>query len=158
MKFETGRRAAGATDGVTGAWIRLLKAHNLILREARTRLAERCSMPQFDILAQLAREKNGTPLIELSRRLLVTAGNITGIIDRMEKSGLVARKADPNDRRITRVHLTAKGKQLAKSIIPEHTRDLNSFFDSLNEKEIAQLRSLLDKLIEGLEHANAGNV
>ena len=145
-------------DTATGAWIRLLKAHNLILREARTRLAERCSMPQFDILAQLSREKNGTPLIELSRRLLVTAGNITGIIDRMEKSGLVARKADPEDRRITRVHLTAKGKQLAKSVIPEHTRDLNSLFDSLNEKEMAQLRALLDKLIEGLEHADAGNV
>lgn len=134
-------------------WIRMLKFHNLVMREARVGLSERCTMPQFDVIAQLSREKNGTPLVELSRHLLVTAGNVTGIIDRMESDGLVKRSRDRKDRRVTRVHLTEKGKKLAKAVIPLHVNDIHRMFSGLNEEEIIQLRRLIDKLVFGLGEA-----
>ncbi len=133
------------------AWIRLLKVHNLVLRKARMKLGAQCTMAQFDILAQLSREKDGTPLVELSRKLLVTAGNVTGIIDRMERLGLVKRRPDPNDRRVTRVHLTLRGRQLAKRVMPKHARDIDSIFSTLSKQEAEQLRELLEKLLQSLE-------
>jgi DNA-binding MarR family transcriptional regulator len=132
-------------------WIRFLKAYNLIVRESRMRLSDYCTLAQFDILAQLSREKDGTAFTDLSKRLLVTAGNLTGIVDRMEKLELVQRIPDSKDRRVTRVQLTEKGRSLAKNVIPRHARDIDQLFSSLNDKEIRQLRSLMDKLIRGLE-------
>lgn len=139
-----------------GAWIRLLKVHNLVLKQARTRLSDHCTLPQFDVLAQLSREVDGTPITELSRRLLVTAGNTTGLIDRLERDGFVERKADARDRRITRVRLTEKGQRVASDVLPMHASDMEQWFSSLNRKEIEQLRKLLDKLVRGLEDENAG--
>ena len=132
-------------------WIRFLKAHNLILREGRKRLNGSCTIAQFDILAQLDRSQRALTLAELSRNLLVTAGNITGMIDRMEEAGWVERKPVPGDRRATRVQLTAKGKQLAKIVIPKHAHDIEQMFGSLTNQEIMQLRDLLEKLVTGLE-------
>jgi DNA-binding MarR family transcriptional regulator len=140
-----------ASSSALSAWIRFLKAYNLIVREARMRLSDYCTIAQFDILAQLSREKDGTPLTILSRRLLVTAGNLTGIIDRMEKLDLVKRIPDSKDRRVTRVQLTEKGRQLAKTVIPRHMKDIDQIFSALAEKETVQLKILLDKLIQGLE-------
>jgi DNA-binding MarR family transcriptional regulator len=134
-----------------GTWIRMLKAHNLIFRETRRGLAPYCTMTQFDVIAQLMREKNGTTSAELSRRLLVTAGNLTGVLDRMVKSGLVRRNPDKQDRRVTRVSLTDKGKELAKTAIPIHTRDIQTLFGALSAVELRQIRLLLDKLIAGVE-------
>ena len=136
-------------------WIRLLKAYNLIVKQSRTRLSEHCTMAQFDILAQLSRGNDGTTLAELSRRLLVTAGNITGMIDRMQEAGLVERKRDHHDRRLIRVHLTSRGKNLAKAVIPAHANDIQQMFSALSQKETLELRRLLDKLIGGLENDRA---
>jgi DNA-binding MarR family transcriptional regulator len=110
-----------------------------------------CTLAQFDVLAHLMREKKGIPHAELSRNLLVTAGNVTGLIDRMESSGLVRRRNDSNDRRVTLVELTAKGRKLAESVIPRHSADIESLFDALSEREKTQLRAILDKLITRLE-------
>ena len=140
-----------AANPEVSAWLRLLKVHNLVMREGRSRLANHCTMPQFDVLAQLTRSNGGTTLAELSRHLLVTAGNITGIIDRMENAGLVQRVPDPEDRRTTRVKLTPKGRALAETVIPKHAEDIRKLFGSLSASEIAQLRKLLDKLLQGLE-------
>ncbi len=138
-------------------WNRLLKTHNLILIRSRSRLARHCTMAQFDILAQLSRGNDGTTLMDLSRRLLVTAGNVTGMIDRMERDGLVERRPDPKDRRVTRVHLTEKGKRLAEAVIPKHTKDIEKLFRPLKTLELQQLRRTLDKLIAGLEGSNIKN-
>jgi DNA-binding MarR family transcriptional regulator len=132
-------------------WIRFLKAYNLIVREARMRLSDHCTIAQFDILAQLSRDRAGSTLTDLSKHLLVTAGNLTGIIDRMEKLELVKRIPDPQDRRVTRVQLTEKGRSLARTVIPRHRKDIDQLFSSLNPRELEQLRSLMDKLIHGLE-------
>lgn len=136
-----------------GAWIRLMKAYNLVLREARSSLDGRCTLPQFDVLAHLYKEEPGLTLAELSRKLLVTAGNVTGLIDRMERMGWVKRVPDDADRRVTRVQLTAAGRAAAAKLIPLHASDIEKLFSVLNEREKSQLRQLLDKVIVGMEHA-----
>jgi DNA-binding MarR family transcriptional regulator len=145
------RKIEPATDhaGVS-AWIRLIKAYNLVLRQARSHLTE-CTISQFDVVAHLVREKNGMTPAQLSRRLLVTAGNITGLIDRMEKSCLVMRVRDTKDRRTIRIQLTTKGRKLAERVIPRHSADIESIFKVLNETEKGQLHKALDKLIRSLE-------
>jgi len=131
-------------------WIRMLKVHNLVFREARTRMASYCTMAQFDVLAQLAREQNGTTSAELSRRLLVTAGNLTGLLDRMEKASLIFRKPDSKDRRVVWIHLTDKGNELAAKIIPLHSKDISEIIGGLDVTELKSLRRLLDKLVDGI--------
>lgn len=128
-----------------------MKAYNLVLREARGSLDGRCTLPQFDVLAHLEPEANGLPQAELSRRLLVTAGNVTGLIDRMEKLGWVKRVPDPEDRRVTRVQLTTAGRSAAAELIPQHSGDIEHLFDALSEREKVQLRSILDKVIQSVE-------
>lgn len=145
----TARTLQPAHPGLS-VWIRIIKAYNLVLRKARGRLNE-CTLSQFDVVAHLVREKNGVTSVELSRRLLVTAGNITGLIDRMEKAGLVERKRDAGDRRTIRIHLTAKGRKLAERVIPKHSADIESIFAVLSDAEKNQLHKNLDKLIQALE-------
>lgn len=135
----------------TGTWIRLMKAYNLLLREARSSLDGRCTLPQFDVLAHLEPEATGLPQAELSRRLLVTAGNVTGLIDRMERLGWVKRVPDPEDRRVSRVQLTTAGKSAAGELIPQHSGDIEQVFNTLTDREKLQLRSLLDKVIQSVE-------
>jgi DNA-binding MarR family transcriptional regulator len=137
------------------AWIRLLKAHNLVLREVRSKLKGYCTLSQLDVLAHLAREKDGATLAELSRHLLVTAGNITGLIDRMERSGYVKRFPDPEDRRVTRVQLTGSGKSLAETVLPKHAEDIEAVFGSLSDSEKIELRQLLDKFLAGFQNDRA---
>jgi DNA-binding MarR family transcriptional regulator len=145
----TARTLEPAHPGLS-VWIRIIKAYNLVLRKARSRLSE-CTLSQFDVVAHLVREKNGMTSVELSRRLLVTAGNITGLIDRMEKSGLVERRRHAGDRRTIRIHLTGKGRKLAERVIPKHSADIESIFAVLSDAEKNQLHKSLDKLIRSLE-------
>lgn len=135
----------------TGTWLRLMKAYNLMLREARSSLDGRCTLAQFDVLAHLYGADGGLTLADLSRRLLVTAGNVTGLIDRLEKMEWVKRVPDTEDRRATRVQLTAAGRSAAAKLIPMHTSDIEKFFSILSEREKTQLRQLLDKVIVGME-------
>jgi DNA-binding MarR family transcriptional regulator len=148
QKNEMTKEAKGHAE--LALWIRMLKLHNLVFRQARQRLDPYCTMAQFDVLAQLSRSSDGSTPAELSRHLLVTAANITGVVDRMQKAGLVSRTPDPKDRRTIRLHLTEKGKELARSVIPKHSQDIREAFSSLSETELTELRHLLDKLIGGL--------
>src|SRR3990172_11903220 len=124
MKQKTDTARDGKAHTELAVWIRMLKLHNLVFRQARQRLVPFCTMAQFDVLAQLSRSTNGSTPAELSRHLLVTAGNITGLVDRMEKAGLVSRTPDPKDRRTIRLHLTDKGKEMARTVIPRHSQDI----------------------------------
>ncbi len=82
-------------------------------------------MPQFDVLAELARApEQGFTFVELSRLLLVTSGNLTGIIDRLEDEGLVKREPELSDRRVTRMRLTPAGRRRMEEILPLHAADV----------------------------------
>lgn len=127
-------------------WVRLVKSYNLVLREVRRRLRGNCTLPQFDVLAQLIREEKGMTFVGLSRRLLVTAGNLTGIVDRLERDGLVYREYDKSDRRVIRVRLTDKGKELTQEILPRHASEVEDILAVMTPEEQMELRELLGKL------------
>ncbi|MGH7295959.1 MAG: MarR family winged helix-turn-helix transcriptional regulator [Polyangiaceae bacterium] len=147
------RANARDTDSVASVgvslWVRLLESHNLMLSQVRRRLAADSTMPRFDLLANLERE-DGQTLAALSRHMLVTAGNLTGLVDRAERDGVVERRADPADRRLSRVFLTGKGKDLVQSLIPVHTSHVSELLSSLDASERRELRRLLGKLRDSL--------
>jgi DNA-binding MarR family transcriptional regulator len=136
---DPGRRAVSL-------WLRLLAAHNLVLREVRRGMGGEATLPQFDVLAQLEREPAGLTLSVLSHRLLVTAGNLTGIVARLERGGLVHRDGDPLDRRAIRVRLSARGRALLGDLMPKHAALVRSLFAELSAPEQDELRARLARL------------
>ncbi|MCA9628770.1 MAG: MarR family transcriptional regulator [Myxococcales bacterium] len=140
-----------------GVWIRLVKCHGLVMREVRRRVAQSdTTLPQFDVLAQLLRHPQGMTSTELSRVLLVTAGNLTGIVDRLEARDLVTRTTLPDDKRVRVLKLTAKGKRLAKREVQRHEEWLNEIFGSLADGERHKLSTALDRLRHSLEQDQDG--
>jgi len=148
---------AGDADSAAAvsAWLRLLKAHGLVLRQLRRRVPDRLTLPQFDVLAQLYRRESMTPG-DLTRELLVTAGNLTGIVARLVNLGLVSRHRVPEDGRAVRLRLTARGRQVMRRAIPRHRRDVATLFSVLPAPELRRLRLLLGTLSQGLEQREAG--
>ncbi len=132
-------------------WVRLLKAHGLMLREVRRRVPEELTLPQFDVMAQLHRRARGMTPGELTRELLVSAGNVTGIVDRLEQLGLVERRPVPEDRRAVRIRLTVRGRQAMQRAIPRHRRDVTRLLSAVPARELAQLRNLLGSVTHVLE-------
>jgi DNA-binding MarR family transcriptional regulator len=132
-------------DASVSAWVRLLECHAQVLAELRSELLPDCTMARFDLLAILDRQ-DGRTLASLSRSLLVTAGNLTGLVDRAARDGLVVKRSDARDRRVSRVHLTRKGRALVAELIPRHTRAVRRTFSSLEAHEQSELRRLLGKL------------
>ncbi|MEO8875782.1 MAG: MarR family transcriptional regulator [Polyangiaceae bacterium] len=130
-------------------WVRLLESHNLMLAELRRRFSPgksgAATLPRFDLLANLIRE-DGQTLAALSRRMLVTAGNVTGLVDRAERDGLVERRNDPEDRRLSRVFLTKKGRALIVSLLPRHAALVVDLLGGIDAKDRKELRRLLGKL------------
>lgn len=132
-------------------WVRLLKAHGLLLREVRRRVPGTLTLPQFDVLAQLHRDEEGMTPGMLTRALLVTAGNVTGIVERLSVLGLVERHPVPGDRRAVRIRLSARGRRLMDRAIPRHRREVGTLFAPLPDAELARLRDLLGTLNQRLE-------
>lgn len=131
-------------------WVRLNMCFQLIYHEIQKTLKkESLTLPQLDILVCLGRTK-GLTLGEMSERLMVTGGNITGVMDRLEKSGFVYRDRDKNDRRIIRAKLTPKGMGLHKEILPIFQKKWNEIVNILEPEEQRQLSRLLKKMSHGL--------
>jgi DNA-binding MarR family transcriptional regulator len=143
------RKAEAARSNDVSLWVRLLESHNLMLGEIRRRLGDSATLPRFDLLANLERD-DGQTLAALSRRMLVTAGNLTGLVDRAERDGVVSRKSDPSDRRVSRVFLTPKGRALIQSLLPMHAGHVTELLAPLEPGERRELRRLLGKLRDAL--------
>ena len=103
-------------------WLQLLACTALIERHVRERLRDRfdITLPRFDMMAQLDREPKGLKMSELSRRLMVTGGNVTGLTDQLVAEGLVVRRPIPGDRRAYNVRLTPKGKRHFDAMAADH--------------------------------------
>jgi len=129
-------------------WLRLLACSTDIETEIRKRLRAQFGMTlaRFDYLAQLHRHDGGLRMSALSRYLMVTGGNVTGLTDELEKDGLVQRDAEPGDRRSYRVALTAKGRKAFEKIASEHERWVVELFGGIEETERQQLFALLGRL------------
>jgi DNA-binding MarR family transcriptional regulator len=126
-------------------WLRLLTCTQLIEREVRSRLRARfaTTLPRFDLMSQLDRHPEGLKMNELSRRMMVTGGNVTGIVDQLVKEGLVARKPEPVDRRAFRVRLTRAGARAFAEMAREHESWIVSILSGLSRREHADLYALL---------------
>ena len=129
-------------------WLRLLACSTDIETEIRKRLRTMFGMTlaRFDYLAQLHRHPDGLRMSALSRFLMVTGGNVTGLTDELEKEGLVQRDAEPGDRRSWRLSLTAKGRKAFEAIASEHERWVVELFGGIREAERQQLFTLLGHL------------
>ena len=103
-------------------WLRLLTCTQVIERVVRQRLRERfgTTLPRFDLMAQLDRHPEGVKMNQLSRLLMVTGGNVTAIVDQLEKEGLVERADQPADRRAFQIHLTRAGERSFAEMAREH--------------------------------------
>ena len=134
-------------------WLRLLTCSNLIDAHIRRDLRANfdCTLPRFDLLAQLERVPAGLKMSELSRRLMVTSGNVTGLADQLEAEGLIVRDAVVNDRRATRIKLTKLGQQRFAQMATVHEGWIVQLFGSLNRTELEQTYVLLGKLKTGLK-------
>lgn len=141
-------RAAGRPVGKQRLrlWLRLLRATRAIEAELRERLRVQFQMtlPQFDVMAALARAENGMTMTELSRKLMVSNGNVTGIIDRLVNDKLVLRQAPAEDRRSFVVRLTPKGVAQFAVIAKVHEEWVNTLLSDFGSDET-------DKLIEEFE-------
>jgi DNA-binding MarR family transcriptional regulator len=128
-------------------WLRLLTCSTLIESQIRRRLrAEfRTTLPRFDLMAQLERAHDGMTLNELSKRMMVTNGNVTGLVERLVAEGLVDRRQAPKDRRSQFVRLTPIGRQVFQRMAAAHGRWLAALFGGLEEKEIEMMMALLGK-------------
>jgi DNA-binding MarR family transcriptional regulator len=134
-------------------WLRLLGCTNIILRNLRSNLKERFSvtLPRFDLLAQVARPRLGPSLSELSRRLLVTKGNITDIVSRLEAEKLIERRRDAADGRIQYVFLTDSGRDLLNEMLPAHDLWLKEIMRGLSREEMSTLYQALGILTSSLK-------
>lgn len=110
---------------------------------------ESLTVPQFAILSHATPE--GVPLSTISAQMLCDNSNLTGIVDRLISKGLVERRPDPQDRRVSLICLTPLGTEKLRSIRPRHHESVRRRMHSLSEKEMQQLRDLLHTLHEGLE-------
>ena len=138
-----------ASSVAVSAWVRLLECHALVLAALRDELLPEITMARFDLLASLDRE-DGQTLASLSRNLLVTAGNLTGLVDRAARDGLVIKRTDARDRRVSRVYLTRKGRSIAAHAIPKHARAVQRTLAPISVQEQNELRRILGKLRDGL--------
>jgi len=129
-------------------WLRLLTCCNLIEGQVRSRLRTEfeTTLPRFDLMAQLLRVPAGLKMSDLSRQMMVTNGNITGITDQLEKEGLVERIKVASDRRSSLIRLTAKGKRTFKKMAAQHETWIRSMFGGLSEKSRSALFEALGEL------------
>src|SRR4051812_18222503 len=129
-------------------WLRLLTCTQMVEKELRGSLRKRfdTTLPRFDLMSQLERSPEGLKMNELSRRMMVTGGNVTGITDQLVTEGLVERVDVAGDRRAWRVRLTARGRKLFNEMAQQHEAWICDAFAALNGKEIAQLHKLLGKV------------
>ena len=141
---------SGESVAARSVVVRLLTTHAALLGALRSGLGPRLSLARFDLLAQLSRQ-DGQTLAALSRQMLVTAGNVTGLVDRAERDGIVERRSDRTDRRVTRVHLTPKGQRLAAQSLRRHAVVAEQIVGGLARLEREQLRRLLARLRGSIE-------
>jgi len=140
---------AGADDhAALRLWLRLLACSTQIETEIRKRLRSRfrITLSRFDYLAQLHRHPEGLRMNALSRYLMVTGGNITGLTDELEKEGLVSRQASPGDRRAFVLQLTAAGRESFERMAAEHERWVVELLGGLKAADRRTLHALLGTL------------
>ncbi|HMN70800.1 MAG TPA: MarR family transcriptional regulator [Rhodoblastus sp.] len=143
--FET--RGADAGRGDLRLWLRILTIHKLVNNEVRRRLREQfgMSLSRFDLLAQLDGCGAGMRMGELSKRLMVTTGNITGLVDELVAEGLVERLPDPTNRRASLAAMTPRGRKAFGAAAQANEAWIEDMFAGLTGAEKAALFDMLGR-------------
>ena len=154
LDLET--RAAPSDHAALRVWLRLLATTNLIERRVRRKLEDQfaTTLPRFVLMAQLHRAPDGLKMSELSKRMMVSGGNVTGIAYSLEREGMIRRIADPRDGRASLLRLTDSGRRQFRAMAERHERWIVEIFASFADREIAELAALLGRLktsVRGLE-------
>lgn len=152
---------AKTTDELTAlrTWLRLLSSTRVVESEVRRRLRDQfdTTLPRFDVLAQLdAASREGRPgltMTELASRLMMTNGNITGLVERLVQDRLVSRETSRDDGRVQLVRLTAAGNRALSKMLPEHHAWIDELFGGMSPAELSKLYAMLGKLRGSLRDA-----
>jgi DNA-binding MarR family transcriptional regulator len=128
-------------------WLRLLTCTTLIEGEVRSRLRERfdVTLPRFDLMAQLDKVPDGMTLSDVSKRMMVSNGNVTGLVERLVESGHVDRRTSDSDRRVQVIRLTKAGRAEFRKMAAEHELWIADIFSDLSPKDVRELMRLLAK-------------
>jgi DNA-binding MarR family transcriptional regulator len=128
-------------------WLRLLTCTTLIEGAVRGRLRERfdVTLPRFDLMAQLDRAPDGMTLSDVSKRMMVSNGNVTGLVERLVESGHLDRRTSLSDRRVQVIRLTKTGRAEFRKMAAEHQTWISDIFSDLTPKDVRDLMRLLAK-------------
>lgn len=128
-------------------WLRLLTLSTMIEGEVRRRLRERfdVTLPRFDLMAQLLRAFDGMTLSDVSKRMMVSNGNVTGLVERLVESGHVVRRTSRTDRRAQVISLTEAGRREFLAMAAEHEEWIAEMVSGLDSEEMETLMTLLGK-------------
>ncbi|QGZ41769.1 DNA-binding MarR family transcriptional regulator [Pseudoduganella flava] len=129
-------------------WLRMLSCTVRIENEIRARLRARfgITLPRFDLMAQLERHPDGLRMGELSKRMMVTGGNVTGITNQLEQEGLVARVPDPRDGRAYSVQLTPAGRRAFAKMAQVHEEWVIELLGDVPADDKGRLLELLTRM------------
>ncbi len=154
MLVDTESRATHDDHLSVRVWLRLLACTNLLEGRVASRLREAfdTTLPRFDFLSQLERNAGGLRMTEISKRMMVTGGNVTRIADQLLAEGLITRSVAPGDRRAAIVKLSAAGRRAFAEMARRHEGWIVEMFAGLTETDRTQLYALLAKL---KRHLNA---
>jgi DNA-binding MarR family transcriptional regulator len=139
-------------------WLRLLTCTTLIEGEVRRRLRQEfdVTLPRFDLMAQLDKAPGGMTLGELSRRMMVSNGNVTGLSERLMALGLLDRRQSRSDRRAQLVSLTPEGRRVFRTMARAHEGWIAEIFSNLTSADIDALMRLLAKTKASARRAISG--
>src|SRR3954462_10874752 len=128
-------------------WLRLLTCTSLIESEVRARLRQGfdVTLPRFDLMAQLDEVPEGMTLSEVSKRMMVSNGNVTGLVERLVESGHLDRRTSDTDRRVQGIRLTKIGRAEFRRMAAEHETWIAGIFSDLTSKDVRELMRLLAK-------------
>ena len=129
-------------------WVRLLGVTRVAEAELREflRVKHDTTLPRFDVMAALYRRREGVTMTELSRMLLVSNGNATTVVDRLEQDGLVRRTPSETDRRTVFVALTAAGLARFETLAAGHEAEVSQLFATLSEADLEALTGILKRM------------
>jgi DNA-binding MarR family transcriptional regulator len=128
-------------------WLRLLTCTTLIEGEVRTRLRARfeVTLPRFDLMAQLDKAPDGMTLSDVSKRMMVSNGNVTGLVERLLEQGIIDRRPSDKDRRAQIVTLTPEGRRFFRAMARSNGDWIGEMFADLSRGDIETLLRLLAK-------------
>jgi DNA-binding MarR family transcriptional regulator len=145
-------RLTGEHHQALKLWLRMLACTVRVEDAIRSRLRTTfgITLPRFDLMAQLEREPDGLRMGELSKRMMVTGGNVTGIVDQLEREQLVARVPDPIDKRASMVTLTPAGRSAFAEMAAVHEGWVAELFADIPPSDKSKMKSLLDTMKQHL--------